>query len=258
MKKTLYIILLAFTTLFITACDELTTNNPDPVATKGSMYITSSPSGAQIWVDAVNSNKVTPDSVLNLDAKTYNVTLKLANHYDTTFTVTVTAGQKATKFVTMTEIPPLVTETFSNIKLFERASSSFSGLVLATGTRQSSSAATTDLYYEGVVSGSFVIRSQSEHPSNPATKRLTDFYVGASSNLNDGVLSPIYSSSNTNWTKSMSFATSVTFPSIYNFIYDHDLHYSKFRISASGQDGPFDRWVEVSYIYNKTARDNRF
>lgn len=254
MKKTLYIILLTFSTLFLAACDELTTNNPDPVATKGSMYITSSPSGAQIWVDAVNSNKVTPDSVINLDAKTYNVTLKLANHYDTTFTVTVTAGQKATKFVTLTEIPPLVTETFSNIKLFERASSSFSGLVLATGTRQSSSAATTDLYFEGLVSGNLVLRSQSEHPSNPATKRLTDFYVGASTNLNDGVASPIYSSSNTNWTRTMNGSTTGS----YNFIYDHDLHYSKFRVSASGQDGPFDRWVEVTYIYNKTARDNRF
>jgi len=58
--------------------------------TKGNIFITSSPSGAQIWLQGVNTTQVTPDTLMNITPGSYLVTLKLQNYEDTTFTFSVT------------------------------------------------------------------------------------------------------------------------------------------------------------------------
>ena len=45
----------------------------------------------------------------------------------------------------------------------------------------------------------------------------------------------------------------------YVFLYDNDGHYSKLMISSRGGGTPGNpAWVELKWIYNKTASDNRF
>jgi len=84
------------TCVLLLSCSE----EDNPVTpTKGNIFITSSPSGAQIWLQGVNTTQVTPDTLMNITPGSYLVTLKLQNYEDTTFTVSVTEGQITSKSV---------------------------------------------------------------------------------------------------------------------------------------------------------------
>ena len=86
MKKLILILIIPFLGLLITSCDS--SDDPmTPVNTKGSIYLTSNPAGAQIWLDGVNTNFITPDTVLNVEQGVRNVTLKLQDYKDTTFAI---------------------------------------------------------------------------------------------------------------------------------------------------------------------------
>ena len=65
MKKITLLLIIPILGLIITSCDS--SDDPmTPVNTKGSIYLTSNPAGAQIWIDGVNTNLITPDTVLNV------------------------------------------------------------------------------------------------------------------------------------------------------------------------------------------------
>ncbi len=248
MKKLLFVILPVLLALLFVSCEDSATD-PIITPTTGSILVTSSPVGASIWVNNTATGKVTPDSVTGLDAGSVNITLKLSGYRDTTVSVTVTAGILTPKHVDMTQNPPDL-ESYSGIKLYERQSNNLSGLDLSTGTRTGSGVAETDVYFEGVSGGSNILRSQHLRTPAPATLRYTYFYNTSSSSLTDGADSPLYTSGTWN--------TETTSSTNYSFLYDSDSHYSKIKIVNSGQDGPFDRWIEVNYIYDKTANDVRF
>jgi uncharacterized protein YkwD len=63
--------------------------------TTGKIYASSSPRGAQIWLDNVNTGLVTPSYVPNVPVGTHTVTLKLKGYKDATKTVQVKAGSTA-------------------------------------------------------------------------------------------------------------------------------------------------------------------
>ena len=88
MKNSIILILFAiFSTLFINNCvDEVVVNGPN---NQGKLVIVSDPPGAQIYFMGTNTNKVTPDSILNLESGSYEVTLKKEDCCDTTFNVKV-------------------------------------------------------------------------------------------------------------------------------------------------------------------------
>jgi len=67
-----------------------------PVATTGSMNVSSSPSGARIWLDAVDTAQVTPTTLSGVTAGGHTVKLVLSGYLDWQGSVTVTAGQTAT------------------------------------------------------------------------------------------------------------------------------------------------------------------
>lgn len=72
----------------------------------GNAFISSVPAGAAIFVDAVNTTKVTPDTVKNLSSGDHTVKLTLAGYFDTTFTVTVpNANQTASQSVSLAALP---------------------------------------------------------------------------------------------------------------------------------------------------------
>jgi hypothetical protein len=250
MKKLLLMFLPVLTAFLLVSCEDTGTDPIDPGPSTGSILLQSTPTGASIFVDGNNTGKVTPDSVTNLSAGTRTVRLSLTGYEDTTFTVTVTAGiRTSVPHVQLRALPDL--QTFTTIRLYERASNNFSGLDLSEGEVVGSGGPATDVYYEGLVGSSLVLRSQHLRTPAPATLRETYFNNTNISNLNDGADSPVYVSGSA-WTTEKSGIGN------YSFLFDEDSHYSKLKITNSGEGGPFDKWIEVEYIYNKTMNDPRF
>jgi hypothetical protein len=70
----------------------------------GSVLLESSPSGAQIFLSGINTNKLTPSTIQNLDEGANQFTLKLNNYRDTTFNVTIIRDQQVNKNITLTGI----------------------------------------------------------------------------------------------------------------------------------------------------------
>lgn len=89
MKRSAGLILIACLVL------SLLTATVAAATTTGRIYASSSPRGAQIWLDNVNTGQVTPSYVSNVPVGTHTVTLKLTGYRDATKTVQVKAGKTA-------------------------------------------------------------------------------------------------------------------------------------------------------------------
>ncbi len=251
MKQLLSFILGAFLLITLAGCDSKSTDpepQPDP---KGGMFIQSTPSGAQIWLDGTNSNKVTPDSIMNLDPKNYNVTLKLNDYKDTTIVVDVIANDKRSRVVVLTSDKEVV--KYGPVRLWETANTTAdqpSGLILKNGEASGIGSAATnrllvDIYYS---SSGYLVRSAD---AASGLTRETFFKVSTSTNLNDGVQSSIKDAT---WIKEMGDREAN-----YVFLYDNDGHYSKIKIVAFGGGiGTEPAWVEVEWYFNKVKDDRRF
>ncbi|GBD87391.1 PEGA domain protein [bacterium BMS3Abin03] len=254
MKKLILIPIIFFSGLLITSCD----SNNDTVAPAqpGSIYITSNPSGAEIWLDGVNTSQITPDTIKNVNEGIHNVTLKLQEYNDTTFAISVTGGQ--TSIVTnIVLVSNIMTTLYGPVKIYETegtTASEPSGLDLSSGNAygiSSNQKDSVDIYYSTTGTGGqgFLVQSAD---LNPNLIRETDFRVGSGSNLFDGEDSPIRNTGT--WTNNISDRETN-----YVFLYDHDGHYSKLKIVNWGGGVPGEpAWVEVQWYYNNTVLDNRF
>ncbi len=100
MKKIIILPVLLIAAMFISSCEQVT----NPVETKGKLFVTSEPQGAQIFVNDVNTNKVTPDTV-EADAGIVNIKLSKEGYRDTTVQVSVSAGQTGVINVKLTAYP---------------------------------------------------------------------------------------------------------------------------------------------------------
>jgi len=242
MRKYLITILVLITGLFLSSCNDNTTNPETP--STGGIYLTSVPPGAEIWLNNVFQNNFTPDTLTGLNAGSYQITFKLSGYLDTTFTITITAGQTDTKNVVLTS--SLVTKSFGPVRLWETTGTNAqqpSGLQLSTGQAVSSSSPDADLYY--YTNADFTI-----HEIRSSSTRNTFFYVSNQTNLNDGENSPIKEAS---WTNSFSDTETD-----YVFVYDNDHHYSKIKIVNVSSITESPAWIEVQGIYNETVDDPRF
>jgi len=247
MRKYLLILLLPVLGLFLSACSDSSTSS-NPVSDTGSLFITSTPSGATIYVENV-SKGVTPDTVLSLSTGSKTVKLVLDGYYDTTFTVNITKDM-------MTTPSPIVmranlsTVVYGPIRIYETTgtnASQPSGLVLKTGLTTSLSGADMDLFYYSAT-GVYELRSADAHSGST---RNTSFYVSSAANLGDGVASPLATNS---WLTAVPDNTTNYF-----FAYDNDMHYSKIKIVAIGGGTVGNpAWMDVEWIYNKVANDKRF
>jgi len=253
-KKLILFLIIPFAALLITSCNK--TDDPVTSTTKGNIFVTSNPAGAEIWLGANNTSQTTPDTIKNLDEGTYNVTLKLTDYNDTTFAVNVTAGQTSnlTNVVLVSEI---TTTLFGPKKIYETAGTTAqqpSGLDLSSGNPwgvSSDSSGLVDIYYSTDGTGGQGLLIQSADLFTGLI-RETDFSLGNSDNIFDEVDSPFRNTGT--WTNNMS-----NMDSNYVFLYDHDGHYSKLIIVNRGggvAGEPF--WVQVQWYYNNTILDNRF
>jgi PEGA domain len=247
MKKLIFLLLIPFVALLITSCSD---DDPITPAEPGSIFITSNPAGAQIWIDGVNTSQTTPDTVLDIDEGVYSFTLKLVDYEDTTFTVSITGGQTAV-IGPVVLVSDIVTTLYGPVRIYETAgttASEPSGLDLSSGMAygvSSPNANLVDIYYS---SAGFLVQSADLYPG---LIRETDFFVGAATNLFDGVDSPLR---NNTWENNIGDREDN-----YVYLYDHDGHYSKLKIVSWGGGVPGEpAWVEVQWYYNETAVDNRF
>lgn len=238
----LFSILLAF---ILVSCDATTDPSPEPDEGVGSIFIQSEPSGAQIFVDNVNTNKTTPDSVGNISVGTHAIKLSLEGYADTTISVTVTEGMQST--------PPIVTlrstitvQKFGPVRIWESYGTGAdqpSGLDLSTGTAVSSSNSAATIYYRSTAGGTYNITG--------ANGKSIKFNPGSGNDLEDGEDSPLATNS---WANLMPDR-----PTQYYFIYDDDLHYTKLKVvNYGGGTIGEPAWVEVEYYYNTTVNDRRF
>lgn len=250
MKKLLYLFVIVITAFLVNSCSSDNSTNPtNPTANKGSIYVKSTPSGAQIWNGTTNTGKVTPDSLTNLDAGSYSIVLKLTGFPDTTVTATVTAGQVTNLNVQL----PLSVQTFGPVTIYETVGTTAaqpSGLILSTGAASGIGSSATDrakvdLYYS---STGFVLASADQASG---LTRQTFFKIGNSTTLTDTVDSPTQDAS---WVKSVKDTETH-----YIFVKDNDNHYSKLIISSRGGGVPgTPAYVVLNWIYNKAANDTRF
>jgi len=223
----------------------------------GSIFVSSNPEGAEIWLDGVNISQVTPDTIKNLNEGVYNVTLKLTDYNDATFSVSVTAGQTS-DLTNVVLVSNLMTTLFGPVRIYESfgtTSSQPSGLDLSSGIAYGISSTeqdSVDIYYstDGTGGRGFLIQSADLTPN---LIRKTDFLVGNSTNLFDEEDSPPRNT--VTWTNNIG-DREVN----YVFLYDNDGHYSKLIIvSSSGGGVPGEpAWVAVMWYYNETILDNRF
>lgn len=254
MQKLIALLAILTTTFLFTSCNEDSTS-PDPTDDPGNMFIESIPPGAEIWLGGTNTNNVTPDTLTNLSPISYEVTLKLENYSDTTFTVVVNSNQTASKTVTLTS--NLFLNSFGPVRIFETAGTSVdepSGLDLSSGIAYGISGSDNDkvdVYYstDGTGGQGFLVQSADLSPS---MTRVTKFRVGSGTDLNDGANSPLESSGM--WTNNMSDREDN-----YVFLYDNDGNYSKVKIISFGGGLPgFPAWVEIQWWYNTSSNDVRF
>ena len=252
MKKLFFLLTIPFLGLLISSCDS--SEDPmTPVNTKGSIYITSNPAGAEIWIDGINSTLTTPDTVTNVEEGVRNVTLKLQDYKDTTFAISITAEQTSVVGpIVLTSDIITVFYGGQPIRIYETVgtdSTQPSGLDLSSGMAygvSSSQKGSVDIYYS---SNGFLVQSANLYPG---LIRETDFNVGASADIYDGIDSPLNNTGT--WTNNISDTETN-----YVFLYDHDGHYSKLRITGRGGGTPqIPAYVDVQWYYNETPLDNRF
>jgi hypothetical protein len=254
MKKLILLLIIPLVML-ITSCDSDDPFTPTPT---GNIYLTSIPAGAEIWIDGFNKFKTTPDTIKNVDQGVRSVTLKLQDYNDTTFTVSVTGGQTSvvTNILLVSDINTTFYGTSPSVRLYETTgtpASLPSGLDLSTGLAHgvsSPEANLVDIYFYSDGANLYLIQSADLHSG---LIRKTDFFISSGTNLFDGEDSPLRNTGT--WTNKINDTENN-----YVFLYDHDGHYSKFKIvTKGGGGGPGDpSWVDVQWYYNNTLLDNRF
>lgn len=103
-KRYSLLIIISLAIVFISSCKENTTTETPGEQSGGTIFISSNPQNANIFLLGTDTKKVTPDSIINLDPGTYNITLKLYNYLDTAFNVDVHNKLTTSKSVALESI----------------------------------------------------------------------------------------------------------------------------------------------------------
>lgn len=245
------VVLLGFIVFFSGAC-ESSPNPDDYILKKGGLDITSYPAKAQIWLNGLNSYKVTRDSIINLDPGTYKVTLVSPGYFDSTFQVTVSLGIAKHLEIDLSDSKIYDTIPASSIYKTDLVSETKnSGIVLSAGVAFTMSGPdSVDFFYSSYDS---TLRSPDAATTELRTySRKSRFLKTTLHDVADGAPVPkAYSEADPDWTDFIPDTLTSYF-----FVYDFDQHYSKVKISkkfpTSGSD---PSWLEVIGYYNM-RKDN--
>lgn len=214
---------------------------------RGNLNIKSTPVGAQIWLNGVNTGKVTPDTLNYLAVGTHSVKLVKDTYFDSTFSVQVNLNQTSTYDINLDPKPT----KFGPVRLWETTGTTAtqpSGLDLSTGNAYGISSANktdVDIYY---TSTGYLVRSAN---GSSGMTRETWFNIGSGTDLTDGKDSPVRDGS---WTNSMTDRETK-----YVYLYDNDGNYSKIKIVAYGGGVPgTPAWLEVEWYYQQKVGSRAF
>jgi PEGA domain. len=262
MKKTAWritaIFLVGFIMTYISACQSLP-NPVDYVVSKGGIAVASNPPGAKIWVDGVYTGKVTPDSIISIELKNYNVKLTCFGYTDTAFTVSVILGNAKQSNVDLTTHKTL--NFFTNTVLYQTdltEEKQPGGIILSTGASAlitGPEKAKVDFFYlkdaSVFISPDTIDHQPDRDPSSPG-HRTTYFFWTQNTNLTDSLAPPPLNSPY--W---INFVPDTL--KGYFYAYDADKHYSKLKISSSSKSVTGDTaWVKLTGYYNITAENDVF
>lgn len=250
MKKIFSLLQILFAVLLINSCSD---DPSSPSLPEGNLYLSSIPSGAQIWIDGTNTTQTTNDTVFDIDEGVHNITLKRNEYVDTTFSVTIIEDETST-IQPIVLVSDIQTSSFNLVRIYASYGSPASlpnGIDLSSGNAwgiSSDSSSLVDIYYYSDAAGnSYLIQSA----DLAGLTRETDFLVGAGNNIRDGTDSPIHSPGT--WSKSIDRSENN-----YVFLYDNDHHYSKFLIVNRSDSSENPAYIDVQWYYNKVVQDNRF
>lgn len=241
LKKTLY----KDTTFTVTIVANQTLSRAVTLS-EASFTVSSTPAGAKIYLNGVNTGSITPSGI-RLAVGTNTITLTLAGYSDTTFTVPADSANKSVS-ITMTALNYV---EYSSVKIYESFSTSNvpSGLILSVGRASNIGSGVSkdsvDIYYR---TAGYLISSAKDFN----LPRETYFKLGTGANLADGEDSPV---------KDASWALSVgDRETNYFFMYTADQNYAKMKITGYGGGTSVSdpAYVELRWYYNKTKNDRRF
>jgi hypothetical protein len=246
-NKHIFLPLLLLSILFLHSCKK---NDNIPITPElvGNIYVSSIPASAEIWLDGIDTKKITPDSIVNIKAGNHIVILKLTDYLSDTILVNIQDGSRiilnrtllSDKSITNYGPVKIWASTVDNI-VFPRGIILKSGQssLLAAGGKDS-----VDIYYSN--NGFEIVTS-----SSSINNRSTSFFVGLSTNLYDSVQSPTVLDS---WVTQVLYSEKNYF-----FIFDSDSHYSKMIITESGgATSTNPAWIKVQWFYNNKPNDRRF
>ena len=243
-KLTVLFLLSLSATIFFTGCKDSSTNST--TETLQGSFIKSSPVGAQIWVDGVNSGDVTPHTMDSLTVGVHTITLKYTDFDDLSFVDSVKVSTIDTVSYTLTSS---VSKLFGPVTLYLYPGTQANGVDLSTGSLYALNAANgslIDVYYssEADTAMNYIFASQ----KNSLLTRTTFLYPSLETQLLNGHDATVYSAADANWVTSFSLYGSTVF-----YVYGSDKHYSKVLLTAQGTG-----FVEIKWLYNKTADNLQF
>jgi hypothetical protein len=243
LKKTLY----KDTTFSVTiVANQTITRNITLSA--ASFTISSTPAGAKIYLNGVNTGSVTPAGI-TLALGTNTITLSLSGYNDTTFTIPADSAN-ISRSITLVKIPLV---EYTSVRIYESNSTAAvpSGLILSTGRASligsGVSKDSVDIYYK---TNGFLVASAKDNIFN--LPRETFFKIGGGTTITDGEDSP---AKDATWTLSVGDRETNYF-----FLYTTDQHYAKMKITGfGGGTGVSDpTYIELRWYFNQTKNDRKF
>jgi hypothetical protein len=100
--KCFAVIVSIFLFFFNFGCTEESPTGTNLDTEKGSIYVNSNPTGAEIFLQGSTTGKITPDSITNLAPNSYDLRIRLNDYADSSLVVNVKAGLKTTIDIDLT------------------------------------------------------------------------------------------------------------------------------------------------------------
>ena len=257
MKKS--IIFAVFATLLVSLFSVGCGDSSNPVdnttpATKQGSYFVSYPVGATIWLDGVNTGKVTPGLLDTIAVGSHTITLKLTNFTDISISKTYAASTVDTVTNTFTGTNYLV---FGPVRVWvssDLSTSHPSGLSLLKGTSyalNASNANYVDFYLKDGNTAPDSTQAWSATFASSLT-RTTHFFGTSETALTVGSNVQAYGTGS--WVDKLGLTSSKSF-----IVYDNDNHYSKVIIAGTGIDASSNKqYIDFRWVYNKLNENYTF